>query len=164
MSTTNYFIDCKTFDQAKKQFRKMAFMLHPDRGGNADEFKALLHQFENFDAETLKYKTERENWHPSEFVKIINNLVAVPGINVEVIGSWVWVDGDTKPVSASIKASIEDSPNFVCKWNRKREVWQIHEDGYQRFTKTEYSREDIANYYGSKKYANEAEQVKTINY
>lgn len=83
---------------------------------------------------------------------IIEKLIVLPGINVEVIGSWIWIDGNTFPVSAAIKASVEGCEGYVCTWNRNRKVWQIHESGYRRFTKKEFSRDELAMYFGSEQY------------
>ena len=35
----NYFIKCKTLDEAKTQFKKQALKLHPDKGGETADFQ-----------------------------------------------------------------------------------------------------------------------------
>ena len=37
-------------------------------------------------------------------VNAIETLEEVEGISLEVCGSWLWVDGDTKPVKDLIKS------------------------------------------------------------
>ena len=44
-----YFIDCKTKDEAKAKYRKLAKKLHPDAGGNQEDMIDLQHQYESFE-------------------------------------------------------------------------------------------------------------------
>lgn len=44
-----YFKDCKTKDEAKELFRKLAKKLHPDYGGDENQMKSLLKQYESFE-------------------------------------------------------------------------------------------------------------------
>lgn len=42
----NYFKDITTPEELKKQFRAYCVTMHPDKGGNAEEFKAMLNEYE----------------------------------------------------------------------------------------------------------------------
>ena len=44
----NHFENCKTLDEAKKLYFKLAMKLHPDKGGDTAEFQELLSQFQAF--------------------------------------------------------------------------------------------------------------------
>lgn len=41
-----YFINITTPEELKKQFRTYCVTMHPDKGGNAEEFKAMLNEYE----------------------------------------------------------------------------------------------------------------------
>ena len=41
-----YFTNCKTAEELRKEFHKLAKQLHPDNGGNAEDFKAMKAEFE----------------------------------------------------------------------------------------------------------------------
>lgn len=41
-----YFIDCRTVSELKKRHKKLAKQMHPDSGGNADEFSMLENEYE----------------------------------------------------------------------------------------------------------------------
>jgi curved DNA-binding protein CbpA len=56
---TSYFYDCKTKDEAKAKYRKLAKELHPDHGGNADRFKDMQSQYDGFKEEN-PFKTMYE--------------------------------------------------------------------------------------------------------
>ncbi len=144
----DYFKDCQTFDEAKTAFRMHAHKTHPDRGGDSADFIDLKNQFENFDPVTLKYRTERENWKPTEFMGIIERLLHLENVRIQILGAWIWIDGDTRPVSDQIKDAIKDAPSYVCNWNRKRVAWQIHQKGYRRRHREDLTREEIEANYG----------------
>ncbi|MDD6754365.1 MAG: hypothetical protein PUE15_10780 [Prevotella sp.] len=42
-----YFKNITTPEELKKQFRALSIQLHPDRGGNAEEFKAMMAEYNN---------------------------------------------------------------------------------------------------------------------
>ena len=41
-----YFTNCKTAEELRKEFHRLAKELHPDNGGNAEDFKAMKAEFE----------------------------------------------------------------------------------------------------------------------
>jgi len=109
----NFFKNCTTIAEAKTLFRQLAYQLHPDTSGGDTEtaFKAMLNEFEN-----LSFTKEQDKYHEhagnnKDFAAIVNELMTNPnyaGIEFEVIGSWVWLSGDTRPVKDHIKGLIED--------------------------------------------------------
>lgn len=54
----------------------------------------------------------------AQVVAAIDYAKALPGVKVELIGAWVWVSGNTKPVKDDLKAG-----NF--KWHSKRKMWYL---------------------------------------
>ena len=41
-----YFTNCKTAEELRKEFHRLAKELHPDNGGNAEDFKTMKAEFE----------------------------------------------------------------------------------------------------------------------
>ena len=41
-----YFVNINTAEDLKKRFRELSISLHPDRGGNAEDFAAMLAEYE----------------------------------------------------------------------------------------------------------------------
>lgn len=146
----NYFTECETLEELKKEFYKLALKFHPDHGGNLEDMKALNTQYDNaFDRLKNFHKnkdgeiyTKDTGEKPSEFRDIIDRLITVPGIVVEVIGSFVWVSGDTKPIKEKLKG-------LGFKWSRKKVMWYKSPAGYRRYGgKKEYDMDEIRNMYG----------------
>ena len=59
-----YFNNITTPEELKKQFRVLSIKLHPDRGGNAEEFKAMMSEYSdivrNFDKAKERAEAEAE--------------------------------------------------------------------------------------------------------
>jgi len=103
-------------EAAKKELRKhykaAAAQLHPDHGGDADEMAKLNEEYQTKEA-LLNLADELR-----EAVEAIMNL---PGINIEVCGSWVWVSGDTREVKDQLKAA-------GYRWARKKVMWYFRSE------------------------------------
>lgn len=50
----HYFYECKTKDQAKAKYKKLAKELHPDKGGSAQAFKDMQAEYDRFDSIPLQ--------------------------------------------------------------------------------------------------------------
>lgn len=46
VTSVQYFVDCTDEEQVKERFKKLAKELHPDVGGNAEEFQEMKRQYE----------------------------------------------------------------------------------------------------------------------
>lgn len=144
-----YFTDCKTLDELKKEYRRLAMIHHPDHGGNPEIMKAINSEYKrtfeslknqhNATAEDFRKTTEA----PEEFINIINTLIKFPGITVELCGSWLWISGETLPIKDQLKAA-------GCRWSSSKKMWYWHhpEEGTRR-TKGKSTMTDIRNKYGS---------------
>lgn len=50
-----FFIDCRSISEAKEVYRKLAKVFHPDKGGDAELFRELTTQFDNFSPQSKMY-------------------------------------------------------------------------------------------------------------
>lgn len=156
-----YFTNCKTAEEAKQEYKKLARELHPDCNKDRDttaEFQRMAAEFEqawdrlkniHVNAEGQTYQKETSETAEA-YMDIINALLKVPGIVIELCGSWLWVTGNTYAAKATLKA-------LKFKWSRKKEAWYFHFEPYRKRSKTERSMDDIRNMYGSEKF-----QTRTI--
>ena len=73
----------------------------------------------------------------------VNKIIDLPGINIEVCGSWVWVSGDTRAVKTELKAA-----GFF--WARKKCMWYFRKAEDRRWYKGKTATmEHIRDKYGS---------------
>ncbi|HBZ2695142.1 TPA: molecular chaperone DnaJ [Klebsiella pneumoniae] len=134
----------------KTAFKKMALKFHPDRNPlGAELMKAVNAAFE-FLMENIaiindvKSKDDKDFYNYSEELEaVLKQLAELAGIEFEVMGNWIWIDGDTKAHKEALKA-------MGCKWASKKKKWFYRpEEHKSRFNRSEMSMEMIREKYGS---------------
>ncbi len=108
----------KGINEAKKIYKQLAKKLHPDTGGSNELFKMLNTIYNNILENGIYFSNESK--FDLELEKIISQILHYENIIIEVIGSWIWVSGDTK----SIKDKLKEL-NF--KWASKKKMWYYGE-------------------------------------
>ena len=128
-------------NEAKKIYKNLAKKLHPDMvGGDEESFKLLnaiytdLIEHKSYFSNDFKIDVELE--------KIISLILHFENITIELVGSWVWVSGDTK----EIKDKLKDDLGF--KWASKKKMWFYGE--MKGRNPKEKSMEEIKGKYGCK--------------
>lgn len=146
----NYFQACTTLDEAKALYKKLAFQLHPDVSGRDSkaEFQEMCNQFERFKPQTEKYQTEYENWSAPDYMQIIDELLKIPNIEIELIGSFIWIGGDTRNAKDKIK-EIRNDLFKPAQWHKKKMLWYFAPSDYRKFSNREFSMDDLRTAYGS---------------
>lgn len=155
----NYFIGATTVEEIKTRYRRLAMSHHPDRGGDAEVMKALNREYHETlrkchgtttaDSEGADHTYYyNENVEQAVMDKLADLLkLNLPNIRVMLVGTWLWVDGDTKPVKQHIK-------DLAFRWHHNREKWYWHAGRYRRGpSKGEFS--EIAGKYGYREFASE---------
>lgn len=151
---TTYITQVETLEELKKVYKKLALQFHPDCGGDEEIMKALNNEYDglfeklknthkNKDGEFYEKET---NETPEEWREIIHQLLALKMENVaiEVIGSFLWVSGNTKPYKDELGKN-----GLGLKWSRNKSAWYLSPDGYRRYSKKSTSLNDIREMYGS---------------
>ena len=150
MTKNVYFIYCETLEELKAEYRKLAMQYHPDRqGGDLETMQEINNEYEQmFERLKNKHKTaegkayeKATNEAPSEFIDLINALLKMQGIHIEVIGSFVWVSGNTKEHKDSLKA-------IGFRWHTTKKVWYKAPSDYIKRSKTKYTMQEVRNMYG----------------
>lgn len=154
-----YFTNCKTAEELKKEYRRLAKELHPDLGGDTEEFKVMQNEFEkmwerlknvhkNSDGETY---TKESTETAEEFIHIIEVLTPLKDILVEICGSWVWVSGNTKEYKEILK-------ELKFKYAHKKQAWYYHTEPYKKKGKRELTLDEIRDMFGSQSYQKKPEK------
>lgn len=152
----DFFKDCRTAEEVKAEYRKLCKLHHPDNGGDEETMKEVNAQFtaafnrlknthrkQDGTTWTAEAGSKAESHEtPEEFIDIINRLMK-HNLTIEIIGSFVWVSGDTKPVKDDLK-----SMNF--KWHSKKLMWYLAPAWYSKKSKKDYSMEEIRDMFGSR--------------
>jgi hypothetical protein len=127
-----HFINVTTIAELKNQYKKLAFKNHPDRGGDTEtmqqinaEYDALLKSIiagsaaSDYSTEDKKTFWESKEEHSEVEKKVkeaLDKIIHLEGLEIEIIGVWIWVSGDTKPHKETLKEA-------GFKWNKTMVKW-----------------------------------------
>jgi curved DNA-binding protein CbpA len=105
-------------NEAKKIFKLLAKKLHPDVGGSNEEFKILNKIYTDILENDIYFSNESK--FDIELEKVISKILHYDDLIIEVIGSWIWLSGETKAIKEKLKEL-----NF--KWASKKKMWYYGE-------------------------------------
>jgi len=158
MRAKNWFAGCHTVAEVKKRYHKLAFAHHPDinhyPGATEDmqEINAAYHAaLKGMDQQTTTGADKRQHTYhynadiEQAIIDKINALLALrmTRVEIELIGTWVWINGDTKPHKEDLKA-------LKCSWHSKRHCWYWHNGKRRRRSYSKKGFSHLRNLYGSK--------------
>jgi curved DNA-binding protein CbpA len=150
-----YFSTCKTLEELKRVYHKLAKEFHPDApNGSTEKMKELNSEYEvmfeklknrHFNADRGEYyeseKTTTEA--PEDFINLVAFLSRFEGITLEICGTWAWVGGNTYPVKEELK-------EYGFRWSNSKKLW-YYVDGIENMKWTRHGKnmKDIRSRYGS---------------
>jgi len=154
-----YFSNLKTVEQIKKQYRELAMKYHPDRnGGDLEQMKQINIEYKialkNIDGQVSTDNSGKEHKYyyneqtEQDLMDKINQLLSLNMVDVDVamIGSWLWIQGNTKPYKEQLK-------KLDCKYHGKRKCWYWH-GGKARKAYSKSGLSELAKKYGYKSFDN----------
>lgn len=144
-----YFKSCKTIEDVKKTFKELAKKLHPDAGGNAEQFKAMMNEYrdafnrlKNVHTSAAGDTYEKETTEtPEQFADAINAVVNFD-IDIELVGSWIWLSGNTYLYKDEIKAA-----GYF--WSSKHKKWYYNGDDKKSKKHSKLKYDDLKTIYGA---------------
>ena len=132
----SYFKGFSTVESIKAEYRRLAMINHPDHGGQTatmQEINAQYHEAlksvngtvnvdETGRSHTYNYNATMEQEIMDKISQLVSAGVAKQA-EILLIGVWVWITGDTKPIKEVLKAA-------GCRWHSKRMCWYWQNTGY----------------------------------
>lgn len=154
-----YFTDCKTIEAVKATFKEWAKKLHPDCGGDAEAFKEMMQEYTiafncykdihvKADGSTYEKQTEET---ANEYASIINAVIHMGGVIIEIIGSWVWLQGATFQYKDQIKEA-----GFW--YSKSKKAWYYNGEKEHSKRKGRYTLDKIKGLYGCETVATEEQR------
>ena len=158
---SKYFKDVNALEELRKQYRDLLKRFHPDNANGSTEetqeinaeydrlFKVLKNRHESKSADNKESNTKTDfnnmKYDFSEDAKlreVLQQIITFDGINIEIVGCWIWVDGNTYDYKDTLK-------NIGFKWAREKKKWHFHTEAFRKRSKKKLSMDEIRNYYGS---------------
>jgi len=144
----NYFENVRTLDELRKQYRNLAFQHHPDRGGETAVMQAINDQYEKLSKKLINgnefFTEERKEWEhqvSEELKQKLDKVIFLPNITIELIGSWIWITGNTYSIRATLKEE-----NF--KFSSPKSAWYWHAGEYIKRSGISLSMEELKDLWG----------------
>ncbi len=152
-----------TREEMKQQYRNLCFKHHPDKGGDTRTMQeinaewALIQAREAYtEASDRQQKAHAEgkksagDYHDLNEVEStlrekIEFALNLDGVDVELMGLWVWLTGNTKAHKEAIKE------NGGWKWSQNKTAWYFA--GVPTFNRKKTTLDEIRNAYGSQSFS-----------
>lgn len=152
-----YFKDCKTIEEVKNLYKKLAMENHPDKGGDTVTMQAINTEYAYACVHILKAdgftnaETDEQIRMSEEYRQVIELIINLPGIAIEVVGHWIWVTGNTY----AVKKELKDAGLFFAP---KKVAWYYRSDEYKA-KGGKKSLDEIRDKYGSETIRGRTERI-----
>lgn len=151
-----WFTGITSVGDLRNHYKKLLMKYHPDNNPSADTTKTMQQINEEYDrlikqlkATDSTYK-ENSNFSEEKWKAILNAVMRLKAdIVVEVIGNWIWIDGNTYPIKDELLKL-----NFKWAPLKKKWFWGTHI--YKHSVPMDM--DAIRDKYGSTTYRNNAAQ------
>lgn len=118
-----WFINICSIEELRNHYKKLLIRYHPDNNQSADttaimqeinaEYDSLIKHFTNPQSSSQNYDYSTE----TELKRVLTELIRLKAdIVIELIGSWLWVSGNTYPIRDKLK-------ELNLKWASKKKMW-----------------------------------------
>ena len=154
-----YFKNVETLEELRKQYKELLKKYHPDNPNGSTEatqainaeydnlFKVLKDRHEKKSTDNTTEKTEYNNMkydfkEDAKLREVLQQIINFENINIEIVGCWIWVDGNTYEYKDNLKT-------LGFRWAREKKKWYFHTEAFRKRSRKKLSMDDIRNYYGS---------------
>jgi hypothetical protein len=160
----NYFEGCKSLDEAKSLYRKLAMQLHPNVSGydSTEDFKRMQNEFEAFRPEAEKFQGEFEQWNPGVFMAVLDQLRLLDGLDIEICGAFIWGGGDTGRHKDALKAIRPEAYFRPAFWRRKKQLWYFSPLGYRKRSAKALDMDEIRQVFGSRRFSGSEDDERPV--
>jgi hypothetical protein len=139
-------------DVIRLKFKELCLRLHPDKGGDAEQFKEMMNEYELLirrasSAEATRASKEERYTRfdyegETDIAEMLRKIVMMSRIVIEICGSWIWLDGETRPHWETLKEL-----GFWYSFAKKKCYWSPYKGEKRR--RGSKSMNEIRSTYGS---------------
>lgn len=152
----NYFKNVNSLEELRKQYKTLLKKYHPDNPDGSTEatqninseynelFKQLKAKHEKAANNTTdNYDNKKYDFSEDEKLReVLQRIIRFSEINIEIVGCWIWVDGNTIIYKNILK-------DLGFRWAHEKKKWYFHTEAFRKKSHKKLSMNDIRNLYGS---------------
>lgn len=153
-----YFKDITDLSELRKQYKELLKVHHPDNGGNVADMQEInaeygslfrmlkdKHDSKATDKDKTDYNANMYDWENDKALReVLEKIINFDGIEIEIIGQWIWVSGNTFRHKITLK-------EIGFKWASQKKMWHWHSEIFRKKSRKSLSMDDIRSYYGATK-------------
>ena len=139
----SYFLNINSLEDLKKRYKEVAFIHHPDKGGDTAIMQEINNEYQHFcEHPTFEFKHSGDKEDLLVYPDVLMKIINFKGIVIELIGAWLWISGNTIPYKKELKeAGFWFAP--------KKAMWYFRPDGLKSHKHDPLDINAIRNKYGS---------------
>jgi len=156
-----YFSKVETLEELRRQYRDLLKKYHPDNANGSTEatqeinaeydklFKILKDRHESKSADVNQgsksntksaYNANMYDWENDKALReILQKIISFDGIEIEIIGQWIWISGNTYSYKQELK-------ELGFKWASQKKQWFWHGEDFRK--KSHKTKELLRQYKG----------------
>ena len=158
-----FFENVTTLTELRKEYRRLAFIYHPDKGGDTvlmqilnDSYERLSEKFIKENDEFSEGRKEYEMQVSEEIRKMLDRIMFLKGVDIEVIGGWIWITGNTFAIRTTLK-------NLGFMFSHPKTAWYWHKGEYRKKNGKIQSMDEMRDFWGSQKIETQPETSNQLN-
>ena len=158
-----FFENVTTLTELRKEYRRLAFIYHPDKGGDTvlmqilnDRYDQLSEKFIKGNTDFSEGRKEYEMQVSEEIREMLDHIMFLQGVDIEVIGVWIWITGNTFAVRTTLK-----SLGFM--FSHPKTAWYWHKGEYRKKNGKIQSMDEMRDFWGTQKIENQPETSNQLN-
>lgn len=158
-----FFENVTTLTELRKEYRRLAFIYHPDKGGDTvlmqilnDRYDRLSEKFIKENVDFSEGRKEYEMQVSEEIREMLDRIMFLQGVDIEVIGGWIWITGNTFAVRTTLK-----SLGFI--FSHSKTAWYWHKGEYRKKNGKIHSMDEMRDFWGSLKVETQPETSNQLN-
>ena len=158
-----FFENVTTLTELRKEYRRLAFIYHPDKGGDTvlmqilnDRYERLSEKFIKENVDFSEGRKEYEMQVSEEIRQMLDRIMFLKGVDIEVIGGWIWITGNTFAIRTTLK-----SLGFM--FSHPKTAWYWHKGEYRKKNGKIQSMDEMRDFWGSQKIETQPETSNQLN-
>ena len=144
--------ETSTQEEIRKAYKAASLRFHPDRNPAGAQIMIAINAAYDFLKKLGDSVTPGDNFNATDYSeemnRVLNQLFALDGLEIEICGNWIWITGNTKPHSAKLGRK---EGGIGCYWSKAKTAWYYRPADFKSFGRGSMSMDEIRATHGTTK-------------